>query len=74
MQDAEDKEFLTERIAKKLLAGERLTVLSVHHDLRTYELRHYIPIIKDRYDVDIIGTWHTENGKRFKVYELNKAA
>jgi hypothetical protein len=60
------------QIKEQLLAGRRITVRSILKSVGTPELRHYIPIIRRRFDIDIATEWVTRNGKRFKEYFLRK--
>lgn len=59
-----------EQIKQQLEAGRRITVQSVLRSVGTQELRHYIPIIRRTYQLNISSQWLNKNGKRFKEYFL----
>jgi hypothetical protein len=58
-------------IKQQLLAGKRITVLSVLKSVGTIEARHYLSII--RRELPVSSEWVTKNGKRFKEYFIKAA-
>lgn len=60
-------------IRAQLLAGKRISVMSVLKSVGTLELRHYISELKRNSDLVIAGEWTCRNNKRFKEYYLKVA-
>lgn len=59
-------------IEQQLLAGKRISVISVLKSIQTLELRHYIAKLRRVHS--IAGEWvTTPNGKRYKEYYLTKS-
>lgn len=57
-------------IRKLLIAGAKISVLSVMRILKTFECRHYIAILRKE-GLKIADEWcKSENGKRYKIYWL----
>lgn len=57
-------------ILDQLLAGRRISTLTVLKSIGTSELRHYLAII--RKTVNVSDEWVERNGKRFKEYFIKK--
>lgn len=54
--------------------GIKLTVMSCFEAVSTYELKHYVYLLKKHYSMNILSSWVTGNdGKRFKEYWLKKS-
>ena len=70
MERSANFETNTNRIKDQLLAGRRITVQSILKTVGTQELRHYIPIIRKRFNLVIDSVWVEKKGKRFKEYFL----
>ena len=62
------------KIRCQLESGWRITVQSVRKSVGTQELRHYIPIIRKRFELPVSSVWVKRKGKRFKEYFLSQAA
>lgn len=60
------------KIKEQLERGRRITVQSILDSVGTQELRHYIPIIRRRFNMIIDSEWTERNGKRFKEYFRRK--
>ena len=56
------------QIRKQLESGQRITVQSVLSSIGTQELRTYIPKLRRKFNMTIIGEWVERNGKHFKEY------
>jgi SWI/SNF-related matrix-associated actin-dependent regulator 1 of chromatin subfamily A len=61
-----------QQIKRQLLAGRRITVQSILRSVGTQELRHYIPIIRRRFDLQVETIWIEKKGKRFKEYFIKQ--
>jgi hypothetical protein len=70
MQNLDNNESNIYQIRDLLLSGRVLTVQSVRRAVGTQELRHYIPVIRTRFELKVDSKWVCKNGKRFKQYWL----
>lgn len=71
MQNQIFNDTYQKQIAHLFRAGEKLTVLDALKKVGTSELRHFVTELR-RAGMDITSNWTKANGKRFKVYSLNK--
>lgn len=59
-------------IRKLFVAGAKLTVLGVWKLLSTFELRHWVAVLRKE-GLKIVDEWKiSENGKRYKVYFITE--
>ncbi len=69
MNDSNDKATNLARIKELFEAGEKLTVITTYKKVSTFELKHYVMILR-KAGLQIVDEWKSNDRKRWKVYWL----